>query len=284
LTHWAHGANMAVTLLADYIGNMMLSYQHLNVEHPKEFWIQIDNCAREGKNSVVFAFLHHIVHYEWFSTVYVLALLQGHTHHKMDQKNVPWSIGEQRNAILSLHDLDQFLKRSYKAETKPEYTIVRKCFDWQTLFTNHMEKMFGYSEARLFKICRNKRGVVVMKWKTNAAELKWKGFSADGIKQHGIVLCSSFANSNPAEIPASHLEKDVVHGIVTHTGMQTNLSTTAKSFYNALEKDDTAYLTDFPLFENEGMWSAGRRRCFPVFLILFSQTAIPSSECMGCSI
>jgi hypothetical protein len=76
LIHWAYGANMAVILLADYIGNMMLSYQHLNVEHPKEFWIQIDNCAREGKNSVVFAFLHYIVYYEWFNTIYVLALFQ----------------------------------------------------------------------------------------------------------------------------------------------------------------------------------------------------------------
>jgi hypothetical protein len=64
----------------------MLSYQHLNVKHPKEFWIQIDNCVREGKNSVVFAFLHYIVHYEWFNTIYVLALFQEYIHHKIDQK------------------------------------------------------------------------------------------------------------------------------------------------------------------------------------------------------
>jgi hypothetical protein len=86
LIYWTHGANMAVTLLADYIRNMMLSYQYFNVECPKEFWIQIDNCARKGKNSMVFVFLYYVVHYEWFNTVYVLVLFQGHIYHKMDQK------------------------------------------------------------------------------------------------------------------------------------------------------------------------------------------------------
>jgi hypothetical protein len=50
------------------------------------------------------------------------------------------------------------------------------------------------------------------------------------------------------------LEPNVIYGLINYISIQTNLTNSAKSFYNSLNLDDISYFTGLLLFENENIF------------------------------
>ena len=61
--HWAAGPNLSVTILFDSILQFFKIIKH---NWPSQLYLQVDNCAKNGKNSIIFAFAAHLVHWGWF--------------------------------------------------------------------------------------------------------------------------------------------------------------------------------------------------------------------------
>src|SRR5688572_5270398 len=110
LPHWEGGPNISITILYDHIRRAFRSMAH---SRPKTLVLQVDNCAKEGKNKVMFAFAAHLVHFGWFKKVKIVSLIQGHTHDLIDQLFATWSIAERKQCIQSLCALSDFLARAY---------------------------------------------------------------------------------------------------------------------------------------------------------------------------
>jgi hypothetical protein len=58
LPHWEHGPNVSITILYYHILEQFTKMKH---SRPHTLVIQIDNCAREGKNKYILAFASHLV-------------------------------------------------------------------------------------------------------------------------------------------------------------------------------------------------------------------------------
>lgn len=112
--HWQHDPNMTLTILYD---SLRRSFQNMKHHRPSTLILQIDNCAREGKNKYVLAFAAHLVHFGWFKKVMVGALIQGHTHDSIDQLFSNWSKAESKNNLISPHGLHNFLQRAYQRKS-----------------------------------------------------------------------------------------------------------------------------------------------------------------------
>lgn len=53
---------------------------------PQHLQLQLDNCGRENKNHIIFAFAGYIICVlKWFRTVQINFLLVGHTHEDIDR-------------------------------------------------------------------------------------------------------------------------------------------------------------------------------------------------------
>jgi hypothetical protein len=168
LPHWETGSNISITILYDYIKKYFVS---INYKRPAELMIQVDNCAKEGKNRTVFAFAAHLVKFGWFSEVHIISLIQGHTHDLIDQDFSIWTKGERKYGIESLYQLSKFMRLTFKDSKKTTFTVLRSVYDWSEYFESTLTTFKQFQDARLFKICKENTSVV-MYFKTNCLETK----------------------------------------------------------------------------------------------------------------
>jgi hypothetical protein len=75
--HWTAGPNLSITILYNSVLEYFTSITH---QKPAKLVLQIDNCAKDGKNKYIFAFAAHMVYWGWFEEVLIVSLIQGHTH------------------------------------------------------------------------------------------------------------------------------------------------------------------------------------------------------------
>ena len=84
--------NVAVVFFqAILFDHILRAFQQMKHKRPSTLILQVDNCAKEGKNKTVFAFASHLVHFGWFKKVKIVSLIQGHTHDLIDQEFSVWS-------------------------------------------------------------------------------------------------------------------------------------------------------------------------------------------------
>jgi hypothetical protein len=191
LPHWETGPNISITILYDQI---MRYFKSLNHKRPAILEIQVDNCAKEGKNRAVFAFAAHMVHWKWFEEVNIVSLIQGHTHDLIDQDFSIWTKGERKHRIESFYQLSNFMKKTFKTgnndeeSKKAEFTLLKQVYDWVEYFEETLCSFKKFQQARIFKFSRDDNDNVVMFYKTNPLETKWKGFQIDGEGKNVIFL------------------------------------------------------------------------------------------------
>jgi hypothetical protein len=76
-----HGSNVTWTVLLHVLHEIKKSGRTL----PPVLFLQLDNCARDNKNQVMFAFAGLLIHCGVFEEVYINFLPVGHTHCEIDQ-------------------------------------------------------------------------------------------------------------------------------------------------------------------------------------------------------
>ena len=246
--HWAAGPNLSVTILFDSILQFFKTIKH---NRPSQLYLQVDNCAKDGKNRIIFAFAAHLVHWGWFKEVNVVSLIQGHTHDLIDGEFGTWAKGEEKRRIMSLHDVGNFISFTFKKPNK-YFSVVCKLYDWTTYFDSVLTEISGHTDARWFQFFKNASNEVVMVYKTNTEEVKFRGLNVEGIDRlHGIQLCTEFNQKAPHPIVPEPLKLEVVSGLANSTAFTTYYNTLDSFFWSSLERDSVAYLSG-NLFQNEG--------------------------------
>ena len=96
---------------------------------PPTLYVQLDNTARENKNSSVFGYLSMLVHNGLFKKVKVNFLLVGHTHDHIDQMFSTFSKKLSRYDAFTLPALSGLISRAYTP--KPEVVHLKEIYDFK---------------------------------------------------------------------------------------------------------------------------------------------------------
>jgi hypothetical protein len=246
--HWHSGPNLTISILYDRIVRFFKTIKH---KRPPQLVLQIDNCAKDGKNKYIFAFAAHLVHWGWFEEVLIVSLIQGHTHDLIDQEFSTWSIGEKKYSIPSFHQIGYFISKAFQKK-KTSFTILRRLYDWISYFDETLTEFHHYSNARLFKITKENNRVI-MKYKTNIFEDEWHGFQLPGSnKQHGIQICSNYLQEPPHSIVPELLKEDDVIQIAENHTITKWYNELDQNFWNGLRRNSIQYLQNDQPFNKEG--------------------------------
>ena len=108
---------------------------------PPIFYLQLDNCFRENKNSYLFAYLAWLVERRVFDAVYVSYLPVGHTHNEADQCASCFGLACRHNDVTCLADLMALLRKSFYPEPVVEY--VAEVADVKRLMNPNLCKHYG---------------------------------------------------------------------------------------------------------------------------------------------
>jgi hypothetical protein len=88
--HWPHGTDFVTSILHNYLVFLFNSIPADNWPHT--LYLQVDNCWRENKNTIMLRYLGLLLHFGWFKTIEIYSLSSGHTHENIDQMFSTWNI------------------------------------------------------------------------------------------------------------------------------------------------------------------------------------------------
>ena len=158
---------------------------------------------------------------------------------------VSWAKGEKHHCISSLHSISSFLSASYRHSGAPEWSLIRRVYDWRAIFDPIRCDISGYSSARIFKFIKEESRVL-MWYKTNTTENERRGFQYEenGITHTtGISVCTSYISSPPPPIPPRQLDITTINVLATDNSFTTYYDQPSKNFWNDLLENSTNYLT-----------------------------------------
>ena len=90
--------------------------------------------------------------------------------------------------------------------------------------------------------------------KKNVLDSDWSGFSfPDSNEQNEITLCTSYLQTSPPSISPLPISEDITNSLATHNCFKSYYNHEDISFWNALNRDSTAYLQQ-TYFSNEGIF------------------------------
>ncbi len=108
---------------------------------PPTLYVQLDNTARENKNSSVFGYLSMLVHRGLFKKVKVNFLLVGHTHDHIDQMFSTFSKKLSRYDAFTLPALSDLISQAYTP--KPEVVHLTEIYDFKRFALDKDIKVFS---------------------------------------------------------------------------------------------------------------------------------------------
>jgi hypothetical protein len=95
----------------EVLQRMFVSEEHRrNAPLPKILYLQMDNCARENKNTALAAYLAWLIERGVFERIHVSYLPVGHTHNECDQLGSRLAVGVRWNGINTLEDFLEVLR------------------------------------------------------------------------------------------------------------------------------------------------------------------------------
>ena len=104
-------------------------------------YVQLDNTARENKNSSVFGYLSMLVHQGLFKKIKVNFLLVGHTHDHIDQMFSTFSKKLSRYDAFTLPIMSTLIQEAYTP--KPEVVHLKDVYDFKRYAFGGNVKVFG---------------------------------------------------------------------------------------------------------------------------------------------
>lgn len=133
----------------------------LKVEAEKGFLpdilnLQMDNCARENKNSYVVAYLAWLLERFVFKFVYLSFLPVGHTHNEADQCASCLGIACRCNDVTCLGDLMNLVAKSFFP--RPQVEWLPEVAHWQKMMNPPLDPAYGGGSH--IKAARNIMGIL----------------------------------------------------------------------------------------------------------------------------
>ena len=142
--HLASDPNMTCEVLyRTLIGEQKLRKGKL----PKILYLQLDNCIRENKNTIVFTFLCWLLERGIFAHVYVSFLPVGHTHFDCDQLASRVGLLLKYRNVTGFTDLIQLLKQCNSP--RPSVDVIGAVIDIKKLFNPTGDCNFPVSTSRV---------------------------------------------------------------------------------------------------------------------------------------
>jgi hypothetical protein len=242
LDHWSHGSDFVVSILASYLGDLKDIHQN---NWPRTFYLQVDNCWRENKNTTMFSFLGILILRDWFDEIYLFSLPVGHTHEDIDQMFSNWNVHYWKAGLQSPLVVNEFLAWAYPtSETRPVFKWIEGVYgvsEWTERFRISMK---GHSTARAFQFRKTTNlNNVQMFYKGSSLNANWQGLQSDSSK--GIVLFQIIPtlDSNPDLLPLQPLDNDTVENFLSNQAITRHLDTNNKQWYLKLISDNTFYFS-----------------------------------------
>ena len=119
---------------------------------PPTLYLQLDNCARENKNTYVIMYLVWLVERRIFKVIYLSFLPVGHTHNDVDRFHSRIAVLSKYNDVPTISRLVDLLYGVYSPS--PEVHVVESVGDIKRLFNPSMDKEFPVATA----MCRRLAG------------------------------------------------------------------------------------------------------------------------------
>ena len=136
---------------------------------------------------------------------------------------------------MSLHDDGNFINFTFKKPNK-FFSVVQKLYDWTTYFDSVLTEISGHTDARWFQFFKNVSNEIVIVYKTNTKEVKFRGLHVERIDRlHGIQIFTEFNQKAPHPIVPEPLKLEVVSGFANSTAFTTYYNTLDSFFWSSLE-------------------------------------------------
>jgi len=142
-----------------------------NASLPPFLFLQMDNAAKDNKNTTIFAYLSYLVRMNWFQEIYVHFLPPGHTHSNLDQKYSVISQRLKNKDIFNMHDLTSEVGELFK-EMGP-YTrqvVVGAIGDYKKFFEDKHFALSGHGTSKINGMNRRLHAFKITKSNGQAGE------------------------------------------------------------------------------------------------------------------
>jgi hypothetical protein len=162
LASWGSNVDLVLTQLFEMIWASVTA-DH-SVARSRTLHIHADNCVRENKNQVTFAFCAWMLHLNWFDEVLLSFLLVGHTGNEIDSV-IFSSMHKHASFENMLTFFDVALKASQHLPRPRQMVVIDSIYNFRKFFCDHLPGVQGHSKCRHFKFERNEAGNPVMRAK-----------------------------------------------------------------------------------------------------------------------
>jgi len=174
----------------------------------REVSLIADSCS-QNKNNTLLAFCTHLIIKNWFDSIELLFGPVGHTHNGVDHQHQIHNEILGNFTSLNFVELVARFEQAWSMEhARPIPVVLDEQLDWENYYKPFMQPIGGHTNTpkdpvgvRGFRICRGRRGVVEVLWKTHAESSgKWRG--ADGNEgSPGFAILRGVPAGEPKVIP-----------------------------------------------------------------------------------
>jgi hypothetical protein len=162
LKKFQHDSNFVITQLFSMIRAVATS--SFKACCARRLILLLDNCWRENKNQIVFAFGGWLVGIEWFEEVEYCFMIVGHTGYKIDTIFSPLQDALALDpATVTIVDIA--LRALSNVENPMEVVVIDSVFDWLTFFYDSMPGLGNHSKCHGFLVSRTSEGKIIIRGK-----------------------------------------------------------------------------------------------------------------------
>ena len=136
---------------------------------PKRLYLQLDNCARENKNTAVAVFLAFLLERGVFNSIYVSYLPVGHTHNECDQLASRLAVAIRWTGASTLADFLDILRAA--VSPSPQVEMLNTVANMVGMMNPSGSPHWSRSKARFFE------GILALESMTDAP-LQQEGVAA----------------------------------------------------------------------------------------------------------
>jgi len=242
---YPHDCNLVLTVLHEHIQELA-AMKAL----PPILYLQFDNCFKENKNNIIFAYMGLLVHHRIFRSVVLSYLIPGHTHTDIDQMHSTWE------KWMVMHDCNTPLALSEQCdsiytnkETRPIIKFQDRVLNFKAWLEGNAMEFSFHSKLRAFKFEQGLMSQQPECWykRTQAFDTNWHGPDPKNT-QEGYRVIFTFPKDEPQILAAKELEQDVCKSL--------------SKFYSLLNDEEQGWYTN--LIEKKGAIFATREYVYKI--------------------
>lgn len=145
---WKHSANLHISILYNHLRQL-----RKDGVLPPHLILQFDNCAKDNKNRWLFAFLAHLIHKGWCTSITIYYLMPGHSHDIVDSECFS-PVGKKyrrEHSVWTFTEFPGFLARAWRRRAhNPIISGDIVVYDWKGFFNSELRTIKHHSFPRAF--------------------------------------------------------------------------------------------------------------------------------------